>query len=70
MNGLTVEANFVKVAINVVRIPGETKNALPGILGDWFGSDAGLPGTRQTVEFRHVDGVLRASPKSGGSSRK
>ena len=41
----TYEANFVKIALNVVRRKGSDANELPGILRRWFGPNAGLPGT-------------------------
>ena len=34
-------ANFVKVAVNVIRGPGDEENQLPKILRGWFGQDAG-----------------------------
>jgi hypothetical protein len=49
IDGATYEADFVKVALNVVRLPGDTRNRLPEILRGWFGPDAGLPGTRHEV---------------------
>jgi hypothetical protein len=49
IEGRIYSANFVKVAINVVRRPGEEANELPGILRGWFGPDAGAPGTRHAV---------------------
>jgi hypothetical protein len=57
IEGQTYSANFVKVAINVVRRPGEEDNELAGILRGWFGPDAGAPGTRHTValELRGAD---------------
>jgi hypothetical protein len=42
-------ANFVKVAVNVIRKPGEEENQLPAILRSWFGPDAGASGTRHSV---------------------
>jgi hypothetical protein len=39
------QANFVKLAVNVLREPGADTNVLPAILRGWFGPDAGLPGT-------------------------
>jgi superfamily II DNA or RNA helicase/HKD family nuclease/diadenosine tetraphosphate (Ap4A) HIT family hydrolase len=45
----TYSANFVKVAINVVRGPEDEENQLPKILRGWFGPDAGAAGTRHTV---------------------
>jgi len=49
IDGTTYEADFVKVALNVVRLPGDNRNRLPEVLRGWFGPDAGLPGTRQEV---------------------
>ncbi|MDP3233153.1 MAG: DUF3427 domain-containing protein [Myxococcales bacterium] len=51
INGRSYEANFVKVALNVVRLPGEKSNELSAILREWFGSDAGLPGTHHQVSL-------------------
>jgi superfamily II DNA or RNA helicase/HKD family nuclease/diadenosine tetraphosphate (Ap4A) HIT family hydrolase len=45
IDGEVYEANFVKVALNVVRRKGSTNNELAGILRRWFGPNAGLPGT-------------------------
>jgi hypothetical protein len=45
----TFQANFAKVAVNVVRRPGSDENVLPELLRQWFGADAGLPGTRHQV---------------------
>jgi superfamily II DNA or RNA helicase/HKD family nuclease/diadenosine tetraphosphate (Ap4A) HIT family hydrolase len=45
IDGETYEANFVKVALNVVRRKGSDANELPGILRRWFGPNAGVPGT-------------------------
>lgn len=42
-------ANFVKVAVNVIRKPGDEENQLPKILRGWFGPDAGASGTRHAV---------------------
>jgi hypothetical protein len=49
------EANFVKVAVNVVRRRGNPRNELPTILRRWFGADVGLPGTNFHVAFRRTD---------------
>jgi len=40
-DGKALRANFVKIAINVVREDAEDKNALPELLLRWFGPDAG-----------------------------
>ncbi len=52
IEGRAYEANFVKVALNVVREKGLDENALPGLLRKWFGPDAGKPGTNYAVECR------------------
>jgi superfamily II DNA or RNA helicase/diadenosine tetraphosphate (Ap4A) HIT family hydrolase len=49
VDGKPHQARFVKVAVNVVREPGSDTNVLPAILRDWFGPDAGLPGTDYKV---------------------
>lgn len=56
VDGAPYEANFVKVALNVVRRPGEKENELPAILRGWFGSSAGLPGTNHQVSLVKRDG--------------
>jgi hypothetical protein len=45
------QANFVKVALNVVTRPGSTENMLPDILRGWFGPQAGQPGRSHAVLF-------------------
>jgi hypothetical protein len=52
VEGELCEANFVKVAVNVVRRPGNPRTELPTILRRWFGADVGLPGTNFHVVFR------------------
>jgi superfamily II DNA or RNA helicase/diadenosine tetraphosphate (Ap4A) HIT family hydrolase/HKD family nuclease/SOS-response transcriptional repressor LexA len=59
---------FVKVACNVAH-PADAasargNNALPALLRDWFGPDAGLPGTNFEVEFTSIDGAWLATPQS------
>ncbi|PYV37166.1 MAG: hypothetical protein DMG09_15410 [Acidobacteria bacterium] len=39
-DGVTYQANFVKVAVNVVRVREGPRNQLPEILRRWFGRDA------------------------------
>jgi superfamily II DNA or RNA helicase len=48
-NGEAYEAEFAKIAINVIRRPGQAGNELPAVLRGWFGADAGLPGTAHSV---------------------
>ena len=45
-------ANFVKIAVNVLRSNHEDTNVLPAVLRDWFGPDAGMPGTNFRVTFK------------------
>ncbi|MEY3205408.1 MAG: hypothetical protein RLZZ21_1739 [Planctomycetota bacterium] len=59
---------FVKVACNVAH-PADAasargNNALPALLRDWFGPDAGLPGTNFEVEFTSIDRHWLATPVS------
>ena len=61
---------FVKVACNVAH-PADAasargNNALPALLRDWFGPDAGLPGTTFEVEFTSIDGQWSVAPLSSG----
>lgn len=58
----TFEANFVKVAVNVLRRPPSQENVLPEVLRQWFGPDAGMPGTRQFVAFEQTETGWRMSP--------
>ena len=58
----TYSANFVKVAINVVRKPGDEENQLPKIMRQWFGPDAGAPGTRHAVALELKDSRWHLSP--------
>lgn len=64
------EANFSKIAINVVRIPGKEGNVLADILRGWFGPDAGLPGTAQRVSFVRIGDVLMMSPARSDAAKE
>ena len=68
IEGEVYEANFVKVALNVVRRKGSDKNELPAILRRWFGARAGLPGTdfRVSVEPQRDGYVLLPVDRSVG----
>jgi superfamily II DNA or RNA helicase/HKD family nuclease/diadenosine tetraphosphate (Ap4A) HIT family hydrolase len=61
-DGEEYEAEFVRIAVNVVRRPGEALNVLPDILRKWFGPRAGLPGTRHKVEFTKLKDRYRLAP--------
>nr|WP_228530930.1 MULTISPECIES: DUF3427 domain-containing protein [Myxococcaceae] len=62
VDGNTYDANFVKVALNVVRKPGEEQNELPAILRTWFGPDAGQPGTNHLVACEPAGEGYRLKP--------
>jgi hypothetical protein len=62
INDETVNANFVKVAINVVHRPGANENVLPEILRKWFGDDAGRPGTRHQMVLRQEGTIWYLTP--------
>lgn len=55
IEGKQHQANFVKVAINIVRPDEGEENVLPAILRGWFGPDAGLPGTDYKVACEQGD---------------
>jgi superfamily II DNA or RNA helicase/HKD family nuclease/diadenosine tetraphosphate (Ap4A) HIT family hydrolase len=44
-----LQANFVKIAVNVVVQPGSDENVLPEVLRGWFGPEAGHPGRTHDV---------------------
>ena len=56
------EADFVKIAVNVLREKGREDNALPTILRGWFGADAGRPGTVFQVAFEPEGEGYRLTP--------
>jgi hypothetical protein len=59
IDGKPYQANFVKVAVNVVRAADSDGNALPAILRGWFGPNAGLPGTDHRVACEATeDGLI------------
>jgi superfamily II DNA or RNA helicase/diadenosine tetraphosphate (Ap4A) HIT family hydrolase/HKD family nuclease/SOS-response transcriptional repressor LexA len=64
---------FVKVACNVAHPADVTSargsNGLPALLRDWFGPDAGLPGTGFEVEFTSDGTTWHAAPL-GATSEK
>jgi hypothetical protein len=68
IDGEAYEANFMKVAVNVVRRPGSEQNELPRVLRRWYGPDAGLAGTRHTVALETADAGYQLTPS--GTTRK
>ena len=63
IDGQQYEAEFAKIAVNVIRAHGSPRNELPGLLRAWFGPDAGLPGTSFQVRVeRAADNVYQLVP--------
>ncbi len=59
VDGKAYQADFKKIAVNVLHAEGAEANGLPEVLRGWFGADAGLPGTTHAVEFvRQATGYL------------
>jgi superfamily II DNA or RNA helicase/diadenosine tetraphosphate (Ap4A) HIT family hydrolase/HKD family nuclease/SOS-response transcriptional repressor LexA len=63
-NGSRWEFKFVKVACNVAAPEGETSNQLSDLLRNWFGPNAGLPGTGFVVRFTKEGDTWSVSPVS------
>jgi hypothetical protein len=61
-NESTYEANFVKIAVNVMREPGSEGNVLPQVMRGWFGPDAGMRGTSFRVHLEREGEVWRMRP--------
>jgi hypothetical protein len=62
IDGEPSEANFVKVAFNVIRRPQNPRNELATILRRWFGADVGLPGTNFRVTFQRTESGWKLEP--------
>jgi hypothetical protein len=62
IDGVPYEADFVNVAVNVVRRAGSDRNELPALLRGWFGADAGRPGTGFSVAFERREDAWHLSP--------
>ncbi len=66
VEGQPHEANFVKVAVNVLRPKDSSKNVLSNVLRQWFGVNVGLPGTNFHVRFRESrEGFLMEPVETG-----
>ncbi len=61
-DGATWEFKLVKVACNVAQPVGEKANQLGDLLKQWFGPNAGLPGTSFHVRFESKSGEWHVSP--------
>jgi superfamily II DNA or RNA helicase len=56
-------ANFVKIAVNVVRREGEDdENELPRLMRSFFGENAGQPGTSHQVRFVLKENIYHLEP--------
>lgn len=63
-DGETYQANFVKIAVNVMTRGVSDENALPDLMRKWFGPNAGRPGTSFQVVFERSDEGYVLSPAS------
>lgn len=62
IEGEEYEGNFVMIALNVVRRPGDTANVLPDLLQEMFGDKAGASGTSHAIALTpNTDGSLVVS---------
>jgi superfamily II DNA or RNA helicase/diadenosine tetraphosphate (Ap4A) HIT family hydrolase len=61
-NGQSYQANFVKIAVNVMHSAESPHNALPQVLRGWFGEGAGLPGSTHQVAFTREGDGYRLEP--------
>jgi superfamily II DNA or RNA helicase len=68
VNGEPLEATVAKIAINVVRRPGDPTNRLPAILRGWFGETAGAPGRGERVRLRQDEERMILEPVRVGLS--
>ncbi len=50
-DGESLQAYFVKIAVNKMQRAGSSKNVLPEVLRRWFGPQAGSPGRTEHVVF-------------------
>jgi superfamily II DNA or RNA helicase/diadenosine tetraphosphate (Ap4A) HIT family hydrolase/HKD family nuclease len=66
-DGHVYEFDFVKVAVNVARLGDDRRNRLPDLLRNWFGEDAGQPGTTHEVQLtQDRGGRWRLNPRPHG----
>jgi superfamily II DNA or RNA helicase/diadenosine tetraphosphate (Ap4A) HIT family hydrolase len=61
-DGERYQANFVKIAVNVLAHSSTQHNVLPDLLRKWFGPNAGQPGTTHAVVFERTTGGYILSP--------
>lgn len=63
VEGKPYQANFVKIAVNVLREPENPENKLPELMRRWFGPDAGLPGTNSYVVLEKTPSGWELKPQ-------
>lgn len=68
-NGKRYNANFVEIAVNVVRQDGSDENVLPMLLTEWFGKDAGKPGTLHRVRLLRKGSDWELLPEANTASK-
>ena len=73
-DGREWEFRFVKIACNVAgprdtKVGDKLQNELPALLREWFGPDAGLPGTTFEVEFHRTGPTWHIAPLSPKKTR-
>ena len=73
-DGREWEFRFVKIACNVAgprdtKVGDKLQNELPALLREWFGTDAGLPGTTFEVEFHRTGPTWHIAPLSPKKTR-
>lgn len=69
-DGQVYELDFVKVAVNVASRGEDRRNRLPELLREWFGDDAGHPGTAHQVHLtRDVSGKWHLRPHTDDDPR-
>ncbi len=62
IDGQPHEAKFAKQFVNVLRVAGSEENVLADVLRNWFGPDAGMPGTRFEVAFLSTEDAYTMVP--------
>ena len=53
---------FLRESLNLITAAGAEDNALPGLLRQWFGAEAGFPGRKHHVLFERREAAYELSP--------
>ncbi len=62
IDGQPHEAKFAKQFVNVLRVAGSEENVLAEVLRNWFGPNAGMPGTRFEVALVSTENTYTMVP--------